>query len=68
LTDRPEAPFSIVAADPSAIEKLLKEDIFSVATAFIKGEFTVHGDIFSAIRFIRNCQPRVFAAMGLHSG
>jgi len=49
----PQNHFTLVATDPPALKKLLTSDIFSVATAFINGEFTVRGDIFSAIRFFR---------------
>ncbi len=49
----PESRFTIVASDPRALEKLLTADIFSVAEAFVNGEFIVQGDIFSAIHFFR---------------
>jgi cyclopropane-fatty-acyl-phospholipid synthase len=48
-TGRPA--FTFMLRDPGQYEWLQGADLYSAATAFIRGEFDIHGDIISAVRF-----------------
>jgi cyclopropane-fatty-acyl-phospholipid synthase len=50
----PAGRFTILNRAHCGIDRFLKADAYSAALAFIKGELTVQGDIFSAIRFFLN--------------
>jgi cyclopropane-fatty-acyl-phospholipid synthase len=52
----PEGRFAIVAAGSHEPGQYLKMDAYSAASAFIEGDFDVHGDMFAAIRYFSN-QP-----------
>jgi cyclopropane-fatty-acyl-phospholipid synthase len=43
--------FSFLLRDDRQLEWLLRSDLYSAALAFIRGDFDIHGDIISAIRF-----------------
>ncbi len=49
--------FAIAASSDRQLHAFLREDTYSAATAFIRGEFDVEGDLVSAIRW-RASQPR----------
>src|SRR5215472_12925230 len=49
----PQARFTVVAAKGGPLDRILSSDELSIAMAFIRGELTVQGDLFSAIRFFR---------------
>ncbi|MFZ0637381.1 MAG: cyclopropane-fatty-acyl-phospholipid synthase family protein [Candidatus Acidiferrales bacterium] len=50
----PGAPhFKILAATPSYLERLLALDAYSLATEFVRGGFSVEGDLVAAVRFYR---------------
>ena len=48
-----EPAFVVHAASPKQFEKLLAADGYSAAMAFVRGEFSLEGDLASAIRFYR---------------
>jgi cyclopropane-fatty-acyl-phospholipid synthase len=43
--------FSFLLKDVRQLDWLLRSDLYSAALAFIRGDFDIHGDIVSAIRF-----------------
>ncbi len=45
--------FKILAASHSRLERLLALDSYSIAMEFVRGEFTVEGDLVAAVRFYR---------------
>lgn len=51
-----EPVFEIRTSSPSQLKRLFNADAYSVAMAFIRGEFIIHGDLISAVRFYRS-QP-----------
>ena len=55
----PEGRFGLVAAGNGDVRDFLRLDAYSAAKAFVEGKFTVHGDIFSAIRFFSNQRHNV---------
>jgi cyclopropane-fatty-acyl-phospholipid synthase len=48
-TDRPA--FTFMMRDPDQYGWLKRADLYSAATAFVRGDFDIHGDVISAIRF-----------------
>jgi len=54
--DGPPA-FTFRLPSESALEHVLATDVYSAATAFVRGEFDVEGDLAAAIRF-KGWQPR----------
>src|SRR5581483_558397 len=50
----PGGRFSIVSTDGSGLRDLSKLDIYAGAMAFVEGKLSVHGDLFSAIRWFLN--------------
>ncbi len=53
--------FSIAVSNRSQFEWLLRADSYSAGLAFLRGEFTVRGDLIAAIRFKRSHSPRGLA-------
>jgi cyclopropane-fatty-acyl-phospholipid synthase len=49
--------FKFLVATPSHVERLLTLDPYSLAMEFVRGEFSVEGDLVAAVRFYRS-RPR----------
>lgn len=53
-----EPQFKIKARDPEHLNRLLKSDPYSLAIAFVEGEFSIEGDLVAAIRHYRGHSRR----------
>jgi hypothetical protein len=54
-----DAPtFTLLMRDENQYAWLLRADVYSTATAFVRGEFDVEGDIVAAIRFKKSSADR----------
>lgn len=51
LNGNGEPSFKILATTRSQFERLLKLDAYSLAVQFVRGEFSVEGDLVAAVRF-----------------
>lgn len=49
-----EPEFSIIPTGDRSTEELLRMDAYSVAMAFVHGDFEVHGDLIAAVRFFES--------------
>ena len=58
LYGRGTPQFKIKARDPEHINRLFTSDPYSLAMAFVKGDFSIEGDLVSAIRHYRNRSQR----------
>jgi len=43
--------FTLAGVDEMQLEKFLRADAYSLATAFLRGEFDIEGDLIAAVRF-----------------
>jgi cyclopropane-fatty-acyl-phospholipid synthase len=50
--------FKIKARDPEHVNTLFKDDPYSLALAFVRGEFSIEGDLVAAIRHYRSQSHR----------